>query len=117
MANTRGYEVVVEASEEVLRKVIRGAWKSAECDDDPGDEGRIPEFMDVPAGETFGGFVVADGSVQIPEDQLDASLRPDITGAEIQLGVLIEIEIENPPVPSAQMLTMTADLAAAAPLV
>ncbi|UUV07113.1 PKD domain-containing protein [Ruegeria sp. YS9] len=116
MANTRGYEVVVEASEEVLRKVIRGAWKSAECDDDPGDEGRIPEFMDVPAGETFGGFVVADGSVQIPEDQLDASLRPDITGAEIQLGVLIQIEIENPPVPSAQMLTMTADLAAAAPI-
>ncbi|MBL3596351.1 hypothetical protein JMM63_12335 [Rhodovulum sulfidophilum] len=114
MADTRGFEVVVEASEAVLRKVIRGAWKSAECEEDPGDEGRIPEFLDIPEGESFGGYVVADGSVQVPEDQLSASLRPDITGAEIQLGVLIQIEIQNPPVPSARMLTMTVDLSAAA---
>lgn len=116
MADTKGFSVVVEASEGVLRKVVRGAWKSSECPEDPGDRGRIPEFFDIPEGESFGSFVVADGSVQIPEDDLDASLRPDITGAEIRLGVLVHVEIADPPVPSAQMLDMTADLRAAAPI-
>lgn len=117
MANTHGFEVVVELAEAALRKFLRGAWKSAECPG--GDEGRIPEFLDIPedTGDLeFDGYKVADGQIQIPEDELDASMATDVNGAELKLGLHIQLDIEDPPVPSAGFFDMTADVRAKAPI-
>lgn len=116
MANTQGFEVVLEASEALLTKVIRGAWKSALCPEEPGDEGRIPEFMDIPAGTMIGNFVVASGHVQIPENGLAATMATDVNGVEIKLGLNVQVRIADPPVPSAELFNMTADLRAKAPV-
>jgi PKD repeat protein len=116
MADTHGFEVVLEAAEALLTKVLRGAWKSAECPVEPGDEGRIPEYKDIPPGTTIGTYVVADGQVQIPQDQLQATMAPDVNGVQIKLGLNIQIEIADPPVPSAGLFDMTADVRAKAPV-
>jgi hypothetical protein len=124
MADTNGFEVVLEAGEEVLRKVLRGAWKSAECADptdpaDPGDVGRIPEYLDIPEDTgpvSFGGYEAEDGQIQIPADELDASLVADV-GADLKFGLKIQVDINDPPVPSAGLFDMTADVRAEVPIV
>ncbi len=116
MADTHGFQVVLQAREAVLKKALRGAWKSAECPDTPGDAGRIPEYLDVPAGTAVGGFVVADGQVQIPQDSLDARMAPDVNGAELTFGPKIQLQIQSPPVPSAGLWDMTADVKARVPI-
>lgn len=116
MANTQGFDVVIQASEAVARKALRGAWKSAECPVDPGDEGRIPEYMDIPLPLAIGGYEIEDGQVQIPQEGLDASWVPAIDGAELKLGLAIQLEIHDPPVPSAQLFDMTADVRARVPV-
>lgn len=118
MANTRGFEVVLEAGQEVLRKVLRGAWKSAECPDAPGDEGRIPEFLDIPEDTgplSFGGYNVVDGQIQIPQNELDASFVAD-QGVELKFGLHMQLEVADPPVPSAGFFDMTADVRALTPV-
>lgn len=116
MANTSGFQVVIEASAAVVRKALRGAWKSAECPVDPGDDGRIPQYMDVPGPIIIGSYTITDGQVQIPQDQLDATLAPDIDGVELKFGLGIQLQVEDPPVPSAQLLDMTADVRARVPV-
>ncbi len=116
MADTHGFEVVLEAGESVLQKALRGAWKSAECPVEPGDEGRIPEFMDIPPGTALGSYIVADGQVQIPEAELDAHMAPAVNGAEIKLGLHLQVEIQSPPLPSAGFFEMTADVRAQVPI-
>ena len=116
MADTRGFETVVEASEAVLRKILRAAWKSAECPDAPGDESRIPEYMDIPPPEVeFDGYTVADGQIQIPQDELDARLAAGV-GADLDFGLHMQFEIEDAPVPSARLFDMTATVTARAPI-
>ena len=118
MADTHGFAVVVEAAPAVLRKALQGAWKSAECPEDPGDIGRIPEAIDIDEsdGFGFGGYVVRDGQVQIPQNELDATLAPDIDGTELKLGLHIQFEIKDPPVPSAALFNTTADVRARVPI-
>lgn len=116
MTDTRGFDVVVEGTAEVLLKALQGAWKSAECPVAPGDEGRIPEFMDLPPGTTFGGYNIAAGHVQIPRDELGAQLAPNINGAELKLGLHIQAEIADPPVPSTALFQLRADLRARVPM-
>jgi len=116
MADTHGFRVVLQASDAVLRKALRGAWKSAECPVEPGTDGRIPEFLDVPAPIQVGSYEIVDGQVQIPQDELDATLLPNINGAELKLGLHVQLEVGDPPVPSARLLDMTADVRAAVPI-
>lgn len=120
MADTHGFEVVLESGEAVLRKVLRGAWKSAECPvNGMGGEGRIPEFLDIPEDTgpvSFNGSEVEDGQIQIPQDELDARMAPDVNGAELKLGLHIQVEIKDPLLPSAGFLDMTADVRAKVPI-
>jgi len=116
MADTHGFEVVLEAGEAVLQKALRGAWKSAKCPVDPGDTGRIPEYYDIPPGTALGSYIVADGQVQIPESELDAHMAPAVNGAEIKLGLYLQVQIQNPPLPSAGFFEMTADVRAQVPI-
>ena len=116
MADTRGFEVVLEASEAVVRKALRGAWKSAECPDVPGDEGRIPQYMEIPGPIGIGGYEVQDAQVHIAQDQLNATLAPDVNGAELKFGLEVQLHIKDPPVPSAQVLEFSVDVKAKVPI-
>lgn len=118
MADLHGFEVVIEAGASVPRKVLRGAWKSAECPDG-GDTGRIPEFLDIPDDTgpvSFGDYEVEDGQVQLPQDELDASYVADL-GAALKFGLHMQVEVKDPPVPSAGFFEMTADVQADVPIV
>lgn len=118
MPDTKGFAVVVEAGPAVLRKAFRGAWKSALCPEEPGDEGRIPENLDISEadGMRFGSYEIVDAQVQIPLEELDAQLAPDIDGAELKLGLHIQAEIKDPPVPSAKLFDFRAEARAKAPI-
>lgn len=116
MTNTHGFEIIIQASKNVLVKALKGAWKSEDCPDQSDNEGRIPEFMDISAGLTVGGFNISDGQVQIPKQELDAEFAPDINGAELIFGLNTQLEIGNPPVPSAQLLSFHAVLHAKTPV-
>jgi len=108
MANTHGFGVIIQASEKVIVKALKGAWKSANCPVDPGDEGRLPEFLniDIPVGGLpVGGYKVIDGQVQVPQDELNALLDPGVNGAELILGLNVQLQIDQPPVPSAKLLS------------
>lgn len=118
MADTHGFEIVIEAVEEVVRKALRGAWKSAECPVEPGDEGRVPEFLDIPEDTGpvgFGDYEAEDGHIQIPQDELDANLVADV-GAELTFGLHIQLDIQDPPLDSLNLIDMTADVRATAPI-
>jgi len=116
MADTHGFDVVLESSEALITKELRGAWKSAECPIEPGEVGRIPEFMDIAEDTSLNGYKVKDGQIQIPQDELEARMAPDVNGVEIKLGLHLQVEIKNPPVPSAGLFVMTADVRAKAPV-
>lgn len=116
MADTHGFDVVLEAPEALLSKELRGAWKSAECPVKPGEQGRIPEFMDIPEDTSLNGYKVKDGQIQIPRSELEARMAPDVNGLEVKLGLHLQVEIKDPPVPSAGFFDMTADMRAKAPV-
>ena len=117
MVNTHGFETVVEAGEDLLAKVLKGAWKSSECPIEAGDEGRIPKFLDIQSGTMFNSIYKAeDGQVQIPQDELDANFAPDVNGVDIKLGLHIQVEIKNPLLPSAGFWDFTADVHAETPI-
>ena len=104
MADTHGFELIIQTAKSVILKMLKGAWKSSECPDQTDNTGRIPEFLDIPSGGNIGGFMILDGQLQIPQDELNTEFAPDINGIELILGMNVQIEIDNPPVPSAQLL-------------
>jgi PKD repeat protein len=119
MADTRGFEVVAEVTVGALRQILQAAWKSGgdRSGATPGaGVGVIPEFFDVPPGLVLGPFTVADGQVQIPQDQLDLNMATDVNGVELKFGLRIQIQVQNPPVPSAELFDLTADARARAPV-
>lgn len=116
MADTHGFEVIIQSSRNVLVKALKGAWKSAECPDPSGEEGRIPEFKEITAGLLFGDYTVTDGTVHIPQDELDAQFAPDVSGVEIIMGLETQIQIDNPPVPSAELMSFHSILHAKVPV-
>lgn len=118
MPDTQGFDVVIEGRATVLRKALWGAWKSATCEEDPGETGRIPENMEISAtdGFSFNGYNVTEGQIQIPQEQLDATLAPDIDGTELKFGLNIQAEVADPPIPSLALLNLSADVRARAPI-
>ena len=113
MPDTHGFETVAEFAVPFLRKVLRAAWKSG---GDEGDPNVIPEFFDIPAGTAFGSWTLADGQAQLPQDELDIAMAPDINGVDLKLGMDVQVEIENPPVPSASVFDLAVDAHVRAPV-
>jgi hypothetical protein len=77
----------------------------------------IPESLDV-GGTTFGSFAVKDGQIQIPKDQLDIALVPNV-GVDIKVGVKGHAHLQNaqnPKVPSLSLQDITADVHIIAPI-
>src|SRR5689334_21034724 len=113
MPDTHGFETVAEFGVPFLRKEIQAAWKSGGDDTDPNV---IPEAFDLPAGSTFGSWTIAHGHAQIPQDELDAAMATDVNGIEIKLGMHVQVEIQDPPVPSASLFNMDVDARVRAPV-
>ncbi len=113
MPDTHGFEVVAEVTAPMLTQVMQAAWKSG---GNPGGGGVIPEFFDIPPGTAIGPFVLQDGQVQIPQNELGITMAPDVNGVDLKFGLHIQVHIQNPPVPSASMISMTADCHAKSPV-
>lgn len=118
MADTHGFEVVAELRESSLKELLKAAWKSG---GDDSNEGVIPEQISipgpsVPATTTFGPYQISSGMVQIPQDQLDLSMDVPIDGVRVKLGTIIHVEIANPPIDSAKLFDMTADVFVRTPI-
>lgn len=105
MPDTKGFEVVVELTLGVLQQILEAAW----------DSSLIPHSVDVPAGTSFGPYQTADGVVRFPREGLSISLAPADNAFDITLASEIQVEIANPPIPSAAMFDMTADISVKAP--
>lgn len=114
MPDTHGFETVAEFGVPFLRKEVRAAWKSG---GDAGDPNVIPEAFDVAPGESFGGWTIEEGHVQIPQAGLDVAMAPDVGGIDLVLGGLqVQVKIASPPVPSAAVFTMSVDAHVRAPV-
>ena len=113
MPNTRGFEMVAEVKEATLKEILRQAWKSGS---DDSDEGVIPEHIEIPAGLAFGPYNIKDGTVQIPQNELELNMNTGINGLDIKMGTIIHIEIEDPPVSSAKFFDITADITVQTPV-
>jgi len=113
MADTHGFEVVAEVPVATVRQIFRAAWKSG---GDTGAPGVIPEFFDIPPGTAFGPYVLADGQVQIPQAGLDAAMAPDVNGVDLVFGLAVQAHVQDPPVPSATLFDLAANVHAKAPV-
>lgn len=113
MPDTHGFETVAEFGVPFLRKEIRAAWKSGGDDTDPHI---IPESFDIPPGQSIGGWTIARGHVQIPQSGLDVAMATDVNGIELKLGLDVQIEVQDPPVPSARVISMGVDARIRAPV-
>ena len=113
MADTHGFEVVAEIPPTTVRQIMRAAWKSG---GDTGAPGVIPEFYDIPPGTAIGPYVVADGQVQIPQGGLDAAMAPDVNGVDLTFGLSVQVQVQDPPVPSASLFDLAATVHSKAPV-
>ena len=113
MANTQGFEIVSELTLDVLRQILRAAWKSA---DDASGTGVIPEKIEIPSSTAFGPYQVKTGTVQIPQEGLDITAVPDENAFEVKMDTLFHVEIENPPIPSATFFDIEAEVRVKTPV-
>lgn len=106
MANTAGYEVLAEITQGVAQQILLAAW----------DNSIIPHSTDVGAGTAFGPYQLADGVVNIPRTGLALAMAPAENAVQITLPSEIQVEIANPPIPSARYFNLTANVSVTAPL-
>jgi hypothetical protein len=106
VATTHGFELVAEVTQDFLLKVAQAAW----------DSSLIPHSIDVAPGLAFGPYQVADGVVNIPRAGLGVEMVPAQNAVRLKLPSEIQVHIADPPIPSATMFNLTADVFAALPV-
>ncbi len=106
MPNTAGFEVVAELTEAVLQQILEAAY----------DNSIIPHSVDIAPGLAFGPYQIADGVVNIPKPGINLDMAPADNGVAIKLPAQIQAQIANPPIPSATLFDMTADIIVRTPL-
>lgn len=106
MANTGGFDVVAEISEGTVDQILLAARKS----------NVIPQGFEESNPIAFGPYLTEQVDVVIPEAGLSADLLPASNSVRINIPVQIDVQVQNPPVPSASLFNMTADLRVDAPL-
>lgn len=113
MANTRGFEVVAQVTEAVVRQIYHDAWKNGGDGTGPGT---IPQHVTLGPPLAMGPYAVKDGEVVIPEAGLGLDLDPAINGVTARMGLIVSVEIEDPPIPSASLFNLAAELTVRAPV-
>jgi hypothetical protein len=131
MANTRGFDIVAEASVSVLKELMVAAWESGGSVPAPGDctpqkKGTSPQSYPIPPDPpgpsgSLGGVHLAGGEVQIPVNELDLTMDtdPTVNGVNLKFGLHIQVKIDDPlvkMVPSAKLFDLTADVHAEVPI-
>src|SRR5574341_496220 len=92
MPNLGGFEVVGELTVAVLDQMLKGAW----------DNNIVPRSVQIPAGTAFGPYSLAAGVVNIRRETLSLVMDIGLNGVRITLPAEIQVEVANPPVPSAR---------------
>jgi PKD repeat protein len=110
--DTHNFQTVAEVTESALLNILREAWRSGGLN----LNGTLPQEIQLPAGMALGPFTLADGTVQFPQDQIRIDLNPDINGVNLTIGIIADLEIQNPPVPSATIFNITADVTLRVPI-
>jgi hypothetical protein len=105
MANTRGFEVVAELTPAALLNMLQAAWANTDL---------FPKNVDIPPG-AFGGFMVQGGQVQLPLAGLDVQPSPP-SALRFGFGLDIQIQLQDPPVPSAALIAFSATASVEIPL-
>lgn len=101
-----GFEVVGELTVGVLNQILKGAW----------DNNIIPHSVDVAAGTAFGPYQLADGVVDIPRETLHLDMDVPVNGVRVTLPCSVQVEVANPPIPSARFFDLTAEVLARVPI-
>lgn len=101
-----GFEVVGELTVATLNQILKGAW----------DNNTIPHSVDIAPGTAFGPYQLADGVVDIARDTLHLEMDVPINGVHITLPSEVQVEVANPPIPSARFFALSADIAARVPI-
>ncbi len=106
MPNLGGFEVVGELTVAVLNQILGSAW----------DNNLIPHSVQIPAGTSFSSYSLAAGVVNIPRGGLSLTMDVPANGVRITLPSEVQVELANPPVPSARLFNMTADIVTSVPI-
>jgi len=106
MPNLGGFEVVGELTVATLIQILKGAW----------DNNIIPHSVDIAPGTPFGPYQLADGVVDIPRDTLSLAMDQPVNGVRITLPSMVQVEIANPPIPSARFFDLQAEVEARVPI-
>jgi len=101
MSTTQGFELVAEVQQSFILQVVQAAY----------DSSKIPHSTPVPPGTAFGPYQVSQGTVNIPRTGLGINMVPAQNSVQLVLGnTEIQVQIANPPIPSASMFDMFADI-------
>lgn len=101
-----GFEIVAELTVGVLDQIFKSAW----------DNGIVPHSHNLPAGTAFGPYALADGVVNIPREGLALTMAPAVNGVQLALAATVQVHVANPPVPSASLFDLGADIRVQMPI-
>ena len=106
MPDLGGFEVVGELTVATLNEILKGAW----------DNNIVPHSVDIAAGTAFGPYQLADGVIDIARDTLHLDMDVPVNGVRITVPAVCQVEIANPPTPSARFFDLTTDVVARVPI-
>lgn len=106
MPATAGFEVVAQVTEGVLSEIAQSAWKN----------GMISHSLPIPPGPGPGPVSVSDGTVNIPEPGPSATTDVDRDAVRLTTDAQVQVEIDNPVVPSLSLFDMSMEVGLSAPL-
>ena len=101
-----GFEIVAELTVGVLDGIFKSAW----------DNDIVPHSTNIPAGTAFGPYSLADGVVNIAREGLSLAMDPPVNGVKLTLAAAIQVHVANPPVPSASLFDLGADITVRLPI-
>ena len=104
MPDTHGFDVVAELTQAALLKMVQQAWVTD----------LLPKNLTV-GPQTIGAFPILGAQAQVPEAGLDVKLVPSTT-LNVIFNVDIQVQLQNPPVPSAGVIEIDAQVSVPVPV-
>jgi hypothetical protein len=105
MPNTHGFDIVAELAPAALLNIMHAAWETTDL---------FPKNISLSPGP-IDGFNIQGGQVQVPKSGLGVQLVPKDSVA-LQFELQIQIQLLNPPVPSARNIDIVANASATVPI-
>ena len=105
MARTQGFDIVAELAQPAVLSLLQAAY----------DSDLIPKNIPIPAG-VVAGQPIDGGQVQIPKSGLNVGFAAGF-GIELTVELQIQIKLTSPPVPSAALIDIAANVTTKIPIV